>query len=683
MFFCCHLLVYQHLLHYKTGACTTPTQVKAKLSVLNYALNLILAYALQLKSPFKMNRSYSIKSLAIGLCLISAFCLHAQNFKLVKDINVQTNSIPRNATNTSTSYAVLNGKTYFAADDGVHGQELWSSDGTSAGTKLAVDIYPGATGSGVNYIYTFNNKLYFFAANGWQFVQFWQSDGTEAGTKILVDSLPVIDATPVDPPSYAVVNNTLYFTVTNLFDNEEVWKTDGTRAGTIQLVNLYSQAQNFTYRAADFNPLNGKLFFTAGFGAQLWVTDGTVAGTHKFIYNGSNATDNYFNFATVNNKLYFRHNNGLLWETNGNPDSTRLITTPGGIVTLTNFKNQLFAVTLQFNQPYYLQKYMPATGFQVIKQLNKGSNGYIGSFVQNEKDSLLYFTTVDSAVIAQLWVTDGTAAGTKFLAGGNGNFSNFCTTGSKVLFSYTGNDKGEELWMTNGRASGTKMLKDINTGGYGSSPSSLTTLDTATLFMANNVANGIELWKTDGTATGTALLKDINTTATAGSEPSLTPGFYDTLNNHLIFTASDGIHDNQVWSSDATASGTFLTAVTYPNTDFTPIRLTGSELSTQFKGEEYFYSRSPINNFQLWKTKGLPNTTGFVSNVFTSPNGIIPEKLGATPNYLFAIIDPYQGYRNLQYLDSLGDRLYVYNGTGDFVLLKKGFVSAFARGVYT
>ena len=32
--------------------------------------------------------------------------------------------------------------------DGENGRELWLTDGTSAGTRMLVDINPGATGSG-------------------------------------------------------------------------------------------------------------------------------------------------------------------------------------------------------------------------------------------------------------------------------------------------------------------------------------------------------------------------------------------------------------------------------------------------------------------------------------------------------------------------------------------------------
>jgi len=36
----------------------------------------------------------------------------------------------------------MNGRLFFAADDGMAGLELWTSDGTAAGTTLFKDINP-------------------------------------------------------------------------------------------------------------------------------------------------------------------------------------------------------------------------------------------------------------------------------------------------------------------------------------------------------------------------------------------------------------------------------------------------------------------------------------------------------------------------------------------------------------
>ena len=48
---------------------------------------------------------------------------------------------------TSKLLVNVNGLLYFTAWDAAHGTELWRSDGTSAGTMMVKDIYPGTAGS--------------------------------------------------------------------------------------------------------------------------------------------------------------------------------------------------------------------------------------------------------------------------------------------------------------------------------------------------------------------------------------------------------------------------------------------------------------------------------------------------------------------------------------------------------
>ena len=78
------------------------------------------------------------------------------------------------------------------------GNELWVSNGATAGTHLVKDIYQG-TSSGLDPSFSqfepLNNVMYFAATDGLQAHgrELWRSDGTAAGTSMVKDIAPGFD----------------------------------------------------------------------------------------------------------------------------------------------------------------------------------------------------------------------------------------------------------------------------------------------------------------------------------------------------------------------------------------------------------------------------------------------------------------------------------------------------------
>ena len=79
---------------------------------------------------------------------------------LLKNINTQlTGSNPSELT-------TIGATTFFTANDGVSGAELWQSDGSVTGTTLVKDIIPGAGGSNPGYLTLAPTGLFFIANGG-------------------------------------------------------------------------------------------------------------------------------------------------------------------------------------------------------------------------------------------------------------------------------------------------------------------------------------------------------------------------------------------------------------------------------------------------------------------------------------------------------------------------------------
>jgi len=89
----------------------------------------------------------------------------------------------------------LGSELLFAATDPVAGQELWASDGTGAGTRRVRDIAPGTpSGLGAGFAFTYLTRsaglVYFAADDLVHGTELWRSDGREGGTYLVQDVQP-------------------------------------------------------------------------------------------------------------------------------------------------------------------------------------------------------------------------------------------------------------------------------------------------------------------------------------------------------------------------------------------------------------------------------------------------------------------------------------------------------------
>ncbi len=256
---------------------------------------------------------------------------------MVKDIWPGTgNSQPEELTGMA-------GKVYFSAEDGSNGRELWKSDGTAAGTVLVKDIHPGSTvsfpfepfSSSPQNMLPLGRTLIFAAYDSLAGFELWKSDGTTAGTVLLKDIYPGMTTQTIpkpfssNPSGMVRFGSKVFFSATTGFQDSgyEMWSTDGSTAGTQLLLDIYPGGV-----ASNPNQLTvagDNLFFVAQgpvASIELFVTDGTAAGTSLLKDIRPNNASNPNQLTAVGEQVYFSATDGVsgqvLWMSDGSAAGT-------------------------------------------------------------------------------------------------------------------------------------------------------------------------------------------------------------------------------------------------------------------------------------------------------------------------------------------------------------------------
>jgi ELWxxDGT repeat protein len=520
---------------------------------------------------------------------------------LVKDINSGlSSSHPRYMT-------AWRGAIYFAAESREHGNELWRTDGSAAGTVLVSDIFPGPFGSSPSHMVPWGSHLYFQATGvdtSWMIGK-WRADDC-AGFR----------ASTVDPTiHFAVADNTTWvpgqlydcppgYHWANTAEGKDLFRSrynddnhgsgDLTYAGQCGWNNLEWGGQERLYfrfsdshltgaykhagKSEQFRPDLDDPSFGGGspllsvdrFAGVICVETSRTAGTRPPCRVGERPSS-----------LHDCHEEtgAELWRTDGSASGTQRVldlrSGPGGAEPsfLTPFGSALFFAAGNIELGTELFAYTLTGEVVCIADVNDGHDSSTPMHL-TAAGQMLFFSADDGVYGRELWVTNGDGIQSFDVSGGHGTrlahdispgpsgstpeSLTWDSTSSTLFFTADNGISGRELWSAHAMGNGAELVSDICPGTRSSNPRHLTPWGGKLYFQADDCTHGTEIWVVhEGRAT---LLVDIRPGA-GGSRPS----YFTPFRSGLYFLAAGGESDvlesaglkgYQLWRSDGSASGT-------------------------------------------------------------------------------------------------------------------------------
>lgn len=406
------------------------------------------------------------------LVLRTAAPAGAQSAYLVKDINTVASGGPPSS--YPHDFFAYQGQVFFAATD-ASGEEPWVTDGTANGTEILADACPGFCGSRPEFFAGLNGVVLFAADVAREKRCLWRSDGTRAGTFALTDvhgrCLALGQPDLGLPPQAARAGSSLYFFGCPTPASCALWVTDGTGgAGTTPVTT-----PRFPSAIDQLTAVRDQVYFRAPgpFGPEVWVGDQGDA----FPLGGLPRFSEVSSLTAASDRLFFvaAETNGTvgLWVAAKRPEGigARRVPLPGSLV------------------PHAI---VASVGSRVC---------FIGD---------------DAAHGRQLWISDGTAAGTLLLTSFapsqlEGVFAveetfDPVTRDTRLVFVVsTLQALGLSLWSSSGAPASAVRLGEV---AMPAPQPALFAAGKGILFLRKGPSGDglLRLWTTDGTPEGTRFL---------------------------------------------------------------------------------------------------------------------------------------------------------------------------------
>jgi ELWxxDGT repeat protein len=501
---------------------------------------------------------------------------------------------------------MLGGHMLFGASDAT-GPGLWRASGTAAVpaaptllrrmTVLAQMTFPGTP----NYV-VMGSRGYFVGNDGSSGVQVWSTDGTSAGTT-LAANLGASGST-AGPVLLGSTGSLLFFTMTDPAGALQLYATDGTSVGTVALTALTTSR---SYVGSGTLIVGNRIYFSTHDSSsgllvgQMWVSDGTVAGTRPVTNSygtnsiGTAAVADPQNLTRIGNSVLYL-SSGLLWQIDLATDTISgvaaitgtpgfgppSVNSPGGLIDMGGYVLFLASGTIFSSQELWRSD-GTAAGTYRVAITNPGPVSTAAQLFPlfQKVGSRVLFIGSDGQFGLQLWSSDGTAANTIRLTNAtepaNSPFQiaiYHATAGTNAYLSISDGASSTtwSVWHTDGTLGGTRRatglppvdqtepgltritgdsstvyanLKDGASGATSSLYVYHPGSDSATVamngmvssqldgfifdsgglyFSADAAGNGDEPWFSDGTAAGTRLLADINVPAASAGGGTSTGG---------------------------------------------------------------------------------------------------------------------------------------------------------------